>query len=284
MASKTEDVLSSTFYAFPLSGKGEAFLLRTTAEGQPRSVVVDAGYAGKGPGSLFGAMTREAPDLNTIDRLICSHEDADHCRGMPEFIRAWMQSQRTIGQLWLPALWSVGGAGRTRTGWNASEIVNGAFEVAPAIADKLRDLKKELAADGEDHAGLRATIRHAAADLARETSELDELLGRSIEDSNAADADGFLPGEPVPAEADWLNEIDPSLLEKLSDFPAMIPIRDLPQMAWPLVSFKQLADAVTRSLTKLPRSVEFFIKRPECVAMMLARDALRTHQRIGMFQ
>lgn len=281
MASKTEGVLSSTFYAFPLSGRGEAFLLRTTADGRPRSVVVDAGYAGKGPGSLFGAMTREAPDLNTIDRLICTHEDADHCGGMPNFIRAWIQSQRTIGQLWLPAIWSVGGAGRTRTGWNASEIVKGAFEVAPAIAEKLRDLNEELAADGEDHAGVSATVRHAAAGLARDSSELDELLGRSIEDSNAADADGFLPGEPVSAEADWLNEINPSLLEELSDFPAMIPVLDLLQVPWPLVSLKQLTDAVTRSVTRLQPSVEFFINRPECLAMMLAGDALRTHQRIA---
>jgi hypothetical protein len=273
--------LNSTFYAFPLLGKGEAFLLRTTAGGEPRSVVVDAGYAGEGPGSLFGAITREAPDLGTIDRLICTHEDADHCGGMPGFIRAWIQSQRTIGQLWLPAIWSVGGAGRTRTGWNTSEIFKGAFEVAPAIAGKLRDVREELTSDGQDNAGAIAMVRRAAADLARENNVIDELLGRSIEDGDGVGANGFEPGERVSVEDDWRREIHPDLLQVLSDSPSMIKMLDLMREPWPLVSLRQLAGAVRRSVASLPRSVEFFADHPDHLAMMLAGDALKTHERIA---
>ena len=273
--------MSSTFYAFPLSGKGEAFLLRTTAGGEPKSVVVDAGYAREGPGSLFGAITRESPDLKTIDRLICTHEDADHCGGMPGFIRAWIQSKRTIDQLWLPAIWSVGGAGRTRTGWNTSEIVKGAFEVAPAIAGKLRDVREELAATGQVNAAAIATVRRAAADLARANSSLDELLGGSIEDSDAVVANGFEPGERVSVEDEWLHELNPNLLHVLSDYPAMVEMFDLLRKPWPLVSLRQLTGTVTRWVKSLPRSVEFFADHPHHLAMMLAGDALKTHDRIA---
>ena len=273
--------MSSTFYAFPLSGKGEAFLLRTTAGGEPRSVVVDAGYAGEGPGSLFGAITRESPDLRTIDRLICTHEDADHCGGMPGFIRAWIQSQRTIGQLWLPAIWSVGGAGRTRTGWNTSEIVKGAFEVAPAIAEKLRDMREELAAIGQSDAGAIAAVRQAAADLARDSSALDELLGESIEDGAAVVANDFEPGERVSIEEEWLHELNPDLLHVLSDFPGMTEMFDLLREPWPPVSLRHLTGAVTRSVKSQPRSIKFFTDHPYHLAMMLAGDALKTHERIA---
>lgn len=273
--------MSSTFYAFPLSGMGEAFLLRTTAGGEPRSVVVDAGYAGKGPGSLYGAITRESPDLKTIDRLICTHEDADHCGGMPGFIREWLHSQRTIGELWLPAIWSVGGAGRTRTGWNTSEIVKGAFEVAPAIARKLREVREELAATGQDNADAVAAVRCAAADLARKDSALDELLGGSIEDGDGVVANGFEPGELVSVEDESLHEFNPDLLQVFSTYPAMVEMFDSLRKPWPLVSLRQLTGAVTRSVKSLPRSVEYFADHPAHLAMMLAGDALKTHERIA---
>jgi hypothetical protein len=242
--------------------------------------VVDAGYAGDGPGSLFGAIAREAPDLQTIDRLICTHADADHCGGMPNFIRAWIQSQRTISQLWLPAIWSVGGAGRTRTRWNTSEIVEGAFEVAHAIASKLRDVREELAAEGEHNAGAIATVRRAAADLARENGTLDELLGRSIE-SDAVDADGFSGGRHALSEDERLHEINPNLLQVLSASPTMIQVLDLMREPWPVVSLRQLVRAVTRSVAVLPCSVEFFTDHPDHLALMLAGDALKTHERIA---
>lgn len=273
--------MSSTFYAFPLSGKGEAFLLRTLTGGEPRSVVVDAGYAGQGAHSLFGGITRESPDLKTIDRLICTHEDADHCGGMSGFIRAWIRSQRTIGQLWLPAIWSVGAAGRTRTGWNTSEIVKGAFEVAPAIARKLRDVREELAATGHDNAGAIAAVRRAAVDLARENSALDELLGESIEDGGDTVADAFELGEHILVEDEWLRELNPDLLHVLSDSPAMVEMFDLLRKPWPLVSLRQLTGAVARSVKSIPRSVEFFTDHPGHLAMMLAGEALKTHERIA---
>lgn len=273
--------MSSTFYAFPLSGKGEAFLLRTAAGGDPRSVVVDAGYAGRGPNSLFGAITRESPDLTMIDRLICTHEDADHCGGMAGFIRAWIQSHHAIGQLWLPAIWSVGGAGRTRTGWNTSEIVKGAFEVAPAIARKLRNVREELAAIGQDYGDAIPAAQRAAVDLARENSALDELLGESVEDGDAVVASGFEPGERVSVQDEWLHELNPDLLNVLSTSPAMVKIFEMLENPWPLVSLRQLTGAVTRSAYSRPRSIEFYIDQPEHLAMVLAGDALKTHERIA---
>lgn len=198
--------MGSTFYAFPLHGKGESFLLRTTNAAEPRSIVVDAGYAGEGPHSLFGVITREASDLKTIDRLICTHEDADHCGGMPGFIRAWLQSKRKIGQLWLPAIWSVGAARRTRSGWDTSKIVRGAFEVAPAIAAKLRDMREELTATGLDNVHPITVVRRAAEDIARESASLDELLGKSIENGDTIVPEGRCPSGGVWGADRWRSE------------------------------------------------------------------------------
>jgi hypothetical protein len=83
------------------------------------------------------------PDLVRIDRLILTHEDADHCGGAQQFISQWIRSNRSIREIWLPSIWAPAGAQPTRKNWLRSRIVKGAFEAAPEIARAAEKLARE---------------------------------------------------------------------------------------------------------------------------------------------
>lgn len=85
--------MSSQFIALPV-GKGDSFYLKRT-EG---SVLFDGGQA------------QSLPDLikfhinsNKIDILICSHNDADHAKGLISLLN---DSDISISQVWLPGRWA----------------------------------------------------------------------------------------------------------------------------------------------------------------------------------
>src|SRR4051794_20624120 len=99
--------MPSTFDAIPLPRRGESFLLRTTHNGNSTAVLVDVGWKVGGsemPDALDAYLRNYMPELVMIDRLILTHEDADHCEGAPQFIANWLRSGRAISQVWLPSI------------------------------------------------------------------------------------------------------------------------------------------------------------------------------------
>ncbi|MBJ2152646.1 MBL fold metallo-hydrolase [Paracoccus sp. IB05] len=166
--------MASTFLAIPLPRKGESFLLRTTHQNRDKAVLVDTGWRlGKGDldNSLCVFLTGMMPDLRKIDRLILSHEDADHCEGAPQFIASWLKTGRSIEEVWLPALWAPAGAGPRRSKWVRSRIVKGAFEAAPKIAKAMHEISGERnkahdrvpLPEDRDHEHFEEAIRRAAS-------------------------------------------------------------------------------------------------------------------------
>ena len=127
--------MPSTFYALPLARRGESFLLQTDAPA-PFSILVDAGHKlnSSHGATLANTIIASAPSVTKIDRLVLTHEDADHCGGASQFIHEWRKIGRSISQVWLPALWLPGAGTAARKGWNISRIVKGAFQAAPEIA------------------------------------------------------------------------------------------------------------------------------------------------------
>jgi hypothetical protein len=138
--------MPSTFLAPPLPRKGESFVLVTTHQGKDVTIVVDTGRKLKQGSHKLGLdffLQSNLPDLVRIDKLILTHEDADHCEGAPQFIANWLRSGGQIGEVWLPSMWAVAGARSPRNGWTRSRIVKGAFEAALEIANQLKTFEKE---------------------------------------------------------------------------------------------------------------------------------------------
>lgn len=96
-----------------LPSSGESFLLETEHNGEPRTVLVDAGRARKsGANSLRRAIEtkKHGNAVGRIDIAICTHADSDHAGGFPNFIESWCgKSGKTICEIWLPAAWVVVG-------------------------------------------------------------------------------------------------------------------------------------------------------------------------------
>jgi Metallo-beta-lactamase superfamily len=184
--------MPSTFLAPPLPQKGESFVLVTTHQGKDVTIVVDTGRELK-QSHLDIFLQSNLPDLVRIDKLILTHEDADHCEGAPQFIANWLQNGGQIGEVWLPSMWAVAGAGSPRTGWTRSRIVKGAFEAAKEISDQVDKLRKE----GAD---LKRRPQLSEKDLL--SSECMEVAIRNTAKENEAFAGIFEPtlGEKPTAE------------------------------------------------------------------------------------
>jgi hypothetical protein len=102
--------MASRFTALPLPS-GESFLLETDVDGTRRVILVDGGASAAEEASkneLFKTIRMHCPDVgDTIDIAICSHQDSDHARGFPAFVKAWLSEGNRIGEFWLPGAWSA---------------------------------------------------------------------------------------------------------------------------------------------------------------------------------
>lgn len=128
--------MGSTFYGLPCGKGGESFLLRTADQnGRERAILVDAAYSTYNDGSTtFEALEAEAPDVQRIDVAICTHEDADHCDGFPNLLKAWTAKKKTVGELWLPGRWALAfPAAAVQPKWSQHQIVQGAFAAASRL-------------------------------------------------------------------------------------------------------------------------------------------------------
>lgn len=101
-------VMSSTFTALPVTG--ESFLLETEHGGRGWVILVDGGQnstqRGKGH-PLVNAIRGVSPHVKQIDIAICTHNDADHSGGFPDFLDEWLRNGGRIPEVWLPWRWSA---------------------------------------------------------------------------------------------------------------------------------------------------------------------------------
>jgi hypothetical protein len=123
--------MPSSFFALPLANKGESFFLQTADGLDDYNVLVDAGdTVGNSNNRLCGVLISASTGINTVHRFICTHQDADHCGGAPDFLDDCAKSNIDVEQVWLPALWSV----TTAAGPNLqSTILLGALQAVAEI-------------------------------------------------------------------------------------------------------------------------------------------------------
>lgn len=199
-------VMPSTFLAVPLPRRGESFLLRTRRrDGRPAAVIVDTGRKARKKElgqDLCAFLNTDVPDLRRIDRLVLTHEDADHCEGAPQFIGRWISSGREIGEVWLPSLWAPAGAGPSGRNWVRSRIVKGALQAAPEITKAA----EEIASEYQDL--LPPTGAEGGVD-----PWSDDLMMAAVR--NAADESGALAGFFGPEDGgagastmEWQRDVD----------------------------------------------------------------------------
>lgn len=255
--------MASTLYGLPLLGQGESFLLRTTRSGKACSILVDGGFGAK-RSSLHQTITREAPDLRLIDRFICTHEDADHCDGIPDFIREWYLSGRTIKEMWLPAIWSVDDGSGRGPNWIENRIVMGAFEAAKAVQDRLQDYTREWHDD--DTITLSDRIRAAATDVATEFDVLEGLASPIGSDPE--------PGGSSHRNTDEDDEVDRVLDIIAHEEPPLAIFRRRSDRSF----FRSVAQAASSAKSNIDRKGRFTLAQ---ASALLAYDALNTHRRIG---
>lgn len=259
--------MPSTFFAIPLSGKGESFLLRTrTGRAGDFAILVDTGRDSETL-ELQRFLQSNAPDLRKIDRLVLTHEDADHSEGAPRFIANWINSGGAIEQVWLPAMWAPAGAGPARTGWVRSRIVKGAFEAAAEIAEAAAKIARERNAldptrprnaDPYDDEELLSAVRSAA----NSSGALEEFF---VEKDPGSSAQVFEEELEVadPGDHSWPRQEFLYLAkQRLSVLAEQIDVPDLVQMM--------------QSAGELPA-----INAHQTVAMQLIDGALDSHSRIA---
>lgn len=86
-------IKGSSFVAIGV-GRGDAFFLRKGSF----TVLIDGGSATIGFPKQFHKVTKR----NDVDILVCTHNDADHARGVLGFLR----SSLTCKEVWLPGSWT----------------------------------------------------------------------------------------------------------------------------------------------------------------------------------
>lgn len=190
--------MPSQLHALPLARRGESFLLQTGTPDRA-SILVDAGHKldPSRDTTLATMLAALSSSPRCINRLVLTHEDADHCEGAPQFIQEWTSFGRTIEQAWLPALWMPAAGTGARNGWNVSRIIKGAFEAAPEIeqlAALIANLREKEEADGEDSdegrderntfGDITRPFRYPgdeAAAALRASLQLDELFNPALE-------------------------------------------------------------------------------------------------------
>jgi len=99
--------MTSIFYALDV-GPGESFLLDTRHNDVRKIILVDGGepsWRSKGQ-ALTRAIQGAIPDVSHIDIVVCTHQDGDHAGGLPGFCEYWCDSEKTIGEFWLPGRWA----------------------------------------------------------------------------------------------------------------------------------------------------------------------------------
>ncbi len=162
-------------------------MLVTTHQGKDVTIIVDTGRQLKQSDRQLGLdifLQSNLPDITSVDKLILTHEDADHCEGAPQFIANWLRNGGQIGEVWLPSMWAVAGAGSPRKGWTRSRIVKGAFEAAKEISDQVEKLRTEVADS-------KRRLQHSENDLL--SSECMEAAIRNTAKENEAFARIFEP-------------------------------------------------------------------------------------------
>ena len=87
--------MTHRFVALPV-GQGDAFFLQR----DDFTVLVDGGRSEK----CFPEQFWDYINLDQIDVLVCTHNDADHARGVLGFLKR--KSKLSCSEVWLPALWT----------------------------------------------------------------------------------------------------------------------------------------------------------------------------------
>jgi len=82
----------SSFVAIPV-GQGDAFYFKS----KDTSVLVDGGRSRQ----RFSELFRTTLNVNRVDIVVCTHNDADHANGILGFLEAGLQCR----ELWLPGSW-----------------------------------------------------------------------------------------------------------------------------------------------------------------------------------
>ena len=122
--------MTHRFVALPV-GQGDAFFLRR----DDFTVLVDGGRSKKTFPDLFSHHI----ESNQIDVLICTHNDADHVRGVLGFLKR--KPELTCSEVWLPALWTN----------RLEDILNKPKEFVPELAKDVgkneRDMNLETIGD-----------------------------------------------------------------------------------------------------------------------------------------
>lgn len=207
--------MASRFMALPV-GRGESFLLETSHAGRRWAILVDAGeLKGLGPAKnpTFKSITEVRPDLDHIDIAICTHIDADHAKGFPDFIATWIASNRAIDELWLPAEWMEVTGEIARDRHNISQrISNGAAVLARHISTAKTQVAKSPALT---LAMLEDVVARIPGETAprRQAAETDDTTGwassASREERTAASL-GISPDEFGSARAMFRDELSGS--------------------------------------------------------------------------
>ncbi|HHW41582.1 MAG TPA: MBL fold metallo-hydrolase [Syntrophomonadaceae bacterium] len=75
-------------------GQGDAFFLDNAST----TILIDGGRSTQG----FPAQFQKVTERESVDILVCTHNDADHANG----ILGFLQSGLTCNEVWLPGSWT----------------------------------------------------------------------------------------------------------------------------------------------------------------------------------
>jgi hypothetical protein len=83
--------------ALPVAG--DAFLMIRDNE----SVLIDGGKSGA---KLYKSLLTELPSVIKLDKIICTHNDADHAEGLAQLLEDPVNFPLKVQQVWLPGSWA----------------------------------------------------------------------------------------------------------------------------------------------------------------------------------
>ncbi len=188
--------MSSRFVA--LAVRGESFLLETDHGGQRWSVLVDGGQDGASRNRLHPlvqAISKVSPNLKQIDVAVCTHNDADHAGGFPNFLDEWLKTRRAISEVWLPWRWSAAlPTVLTDPDGLIARLADGAVQAATQIEQRLAEARPATG-DGTD-------VGQSAGEL---EGVVRELGRRALAESPAVEASP-LAAAAEPGRIEWLQE------------------------------------------------------------------------------
>ena len=99
--------ITSKFYAIHSTSHSETFLLVTKDwADEPFVILVDCGYVPKDTSrrvlNVLRDIQKTSPFGPKIHRVICTSTDLDHCRGIADFIKDWVNDGGSVEEFWGP--------------------------------------------------------------------------------------------------------------------------------------------------------------------------------------